>query len=63
MPSFRLGLVGATLAGLLTGCDGGGSATETTLPKSAPVLPAEADQMKKDMENRLHNGPAKSTKK
>jgi hypothetical protein len=55
MRSFRLGIVGALLAALLAGCEGTGG-TETTMPTTAPVMPAEADQVKKEMQQRFHIG-------
>jgi hypothetical protein len=56
MRSVRLGIVAAIIAVISTGCDGGGQ-TETTMPTTAPALPPETDQMKKDMEARFHTGP------
>jgi hypothetical protein len=60
MRSFRLGLVGATLAALVIGCDSG-TTVETTMPTTPAVLPPEADQIKKDMDKRFQKGGSKST--
>jgi hypothetical protein len=58
MRSFRLGVVGAILAALIAGCDGG-SGVETTMPTAPITMPPEMEQMKNDMNKRFHANSAR----